>query len=429
MKIGVVGSGIAGLVSAWLLSRAGHDVVVFEKSERVGLGGASLSNNRSPSQIDVPLRLFNAKHWRRLSQLYAELGIKTEQVSLSQSFWQEQGDGCRQLDMDSLFSAPVSALWDRDYRSILLQARKLREVGSADLPKLSSDLEFAEYLEQRGFHSDFTDQFLYPVLAATVCTCSVTALRKYPAATILQLLANITPTGSETSALFRVQGGIREVEQRLMEEIPEVRTRSTATSIVRDQNVEVTLATPSGSVVEQFDHVVLATQANHLSRLLQRPTQMERQMFSCFEYEEVEIIVHSDDSFMPSYVESWSAFNFCRPAANDVGADPMCTIWLNRFSEQYSQTLNMFQTIKPTRRPAEEHIHAERKLERPIVSRSSRIGWQLLERMHSEPERNVWFAGSYAANGVPLLETAVQSAIAVAQRLRVENSMIADLIR
>ena len=35
MRIAVVGSGIAGLASAWLLSRD-HDVVVYEAADRLG---------------------------------------------------------------------------------------------------------------------------------------------------------------------------------------------------------------------------------------------------------------------------------------------------------------------------------------------------------------------------------------------------------
>ena len=50
MRIAIVGSGIAGLASAWLLSRA-HEVVLFEADERLGgefsLEALSSSGNQS----------------------------------------------------------------------------------------------------------------------------------------------------------------------------------------------------------------------------------------------------------------------------------------------------------------------------------------------------------------------------------------------
>ena len=36
MKVGIIGAGITGLTSAYDLSKAGHDVVVFESSNQLG---------------------------------------------------------------------------------------------------------------------------------------------------------------------------------------------------------------------------------------------------------------------------------------------------------------------------------------------------------------------------------------------------------
>lgn len=42
---------------------------------------------------------------------------------------------------------------------------------------------------------------------------------------------------------------------------------------------------------------------------------------------------------------------------------------------------------------------------------------QQLDALHAQPGRRIFFCGSYAAQGIPLLESAVASALRVAQAL------------
>jgi hypothetical protein len=44
-------------------------------------------------------------------------------------------------------------------------------------------------------------------------------------------------------------------------------------------------------------------------------------------------------------------------------------------------------------------------------------GLGLLEALHAQPGRRVWFCGAYASPGVPLLESATTSGLAAAERI------------
>jgi predicted NAD/FAD-binding protein len=65
---------------------------------------------------------------------------------------------------------------------------------------------------------------------------------------------------------------------------------------------------------------------------------------------------------------------------------------------------------------AAAHIgHA--RFERPLVTPDSQAALQALQTLQGQPGRRVWYCGAFAEPGVPLLESAVRSALRVARAL------------
>lgn len=60
-KVAVVGSGVSGLASAWLLSHHGAEVTVFERES--SCGGHTLTDTSTKWPIDLGFQvLFSARH-------------------------------------------------------------------------------------------------------------------------------------------------------------------------------------------------------------------------------------------------------------------------------------------------------------------------------------------------------------------------------
>jgi predicted NAD/FAD-binding protein len=167
---------------------------------------------------------------------------------------------------------------------------------------------------------------------------------------------------------------------------------------------------------ESFDHVVLATQANQAHDLWQRSPAEVRELLAAFQYRPLEVVMHRDARLMPLRRRDWSPVNARVSAEHDR---PETTIWVNAVQPALRRAPAVFQTVHPQREPREELVISRARFERPLVDTSSQRALARLQALQPQLGRSshVWLCGSYADTGVPLLESAVRSAYAVAESL------------
>lgn len=414
LKIAVVGAGLGGLAAAWLLGRR-HHVTLYERQARPGFTAASVSApGMAPGtaeRIDVPLRVFYPGYYPTLTRLYAELGVQSEPVSYATSFMGEDGRlffryrNLRLGDLSLGVLAPQDLLLGRRALDIL---RGLLRFHRQAVPALAqgrlAGLTIGELVG--GYPAAFVDGFLLPAIC-TVCTCSYEAARGFPAEVIVDYLARGLTRQSVRRALLGADG----VEQRLKQGIPRLRCPAPVAGLRRGPE-GVTLQMADGST-ETHDHVVIAAQANHARGLLQDASAGEARMLEGFRYQPVEVVTHTDAALMPPRRADWSPVNLWVSAAHP---SPESTIWVNAVQPALRRAEPVFQTVHPQRSPEAARVIGHTRFERPVVDEGSRRALKSLRRLHAQPDRRVWFCGSYAQDGIPLLESAVRSAHDLAQQ-------------
>ena len=429
MRIGIVGTGIAGLTAAWYLNRAGHHVTVFEKHSSFGMEAHCVEfqvgdSNTSGRLLysDVPPRMFNSAQWPRLWELYDELGVEIQAVNPTKSFAKPGQAAVLKLSANyqpklsaELILNPVSRTILKDIGRMMSAAPKyLSDYGSSvgEQDGFQDQQTFGEYLKSNRYSSEFIYQFLFPALSSTVCTCSYESLNRYPAATLLEAMLKLI----EPEGLFRTKHGTRDVVSRLSSRFDEVHL-STSITNVRQTDSGCSIETDLGDSFS-FDHVVVATQANAAIGLVESISEIEQEALGSFKYEQVETIVHTDVALMPTRRKDWSTFNLL---SNPDHSAAMCTILLNQFYPEWDCDETVFQTIMPFDDPRAETVIARSRMQRPVVDSGSATGHELLGRIHShrgdQADRRIWYCGSYASPGIPLLESGVSSAIGIAERL------------
>ena len=434
LKIAIAGSGIAGLAAGWLLAKEGHQVTVFEKQASLGMDAhgwdlldhplsADLANSVSemgPLRIDVPPRLFNPQLWPNLVQLYQQAGIETVPIDPTKCYCND--DRTSYLRLKRGYQPAWTDLWRSRSRMIAHHSRRLlvlaRQWQQAQNWPTGT---LRELWQEHRFPEAYVQFFLYPALASTVCTCDYAALDNYPAAIVLPALLQMID-GSE---LHRTRLGSRDVVQRLSQGL-DIQLKACVSQAQRvleqdwDSNHHASGIRLQINGQEQwFDHLIVATQANHVASIVDDLTTQERVTLEGFQYVQAPVVLHNDKQWMPRRRSDWSHFNiFLQPQATTHSAtQAACTMWMNCFRDDWNWAGDLFQTIMPLQPPNPSAILATAVLQRPVVTLESWLLWDSLNTIQQQPDRCLWFCGSYASPGIPLLQSGVASAQAIASRI------------
>jgi len=419
-RIAVIGSGIAGLVSGWLCREAGAEVTILEANTRRGMDSYTqfLNINGEESEyVDVPLRVMSPHAWPTVLELCEKLDVKTYEVDthvacswLNSNTWFRSSKikfGSRILPF-----TPLNYLLRLETYRILLGFIRLFK---SDLELLDSDLTLKEFADTHQIDPLFWKGLIYPLLT-NICTSDESTLDQWPAKQILGLLQKIV-FGAK---LRRIEGGTKALAEKLGEGLKwECGTR---VEKLIEKSTEIFLHSKN-EILGPFDFVICAVQANQINFLPKQYTR-ERIVLNSFPYDSGTLWVHRDIRFMPKRKKDWSPIHY--QIDKNINCS-MFSVWVNPIEPSIVNHEPIFQTWNPLFEPKSEKVVVALPMERAVVNKYSKDLINELEILQKDPSRKVFFCGSYAAPGVPLLESAARSAINVVSLLGFSSSMNENL--
>ena len=409
MRIAVVGSGVSGLASAWLLSRQ-HEVTLFESEDR--LGGHTHTHQvevaGQPLRVDSGFIVCNELNYPLFFAMLDELGVATQPTTMS--FAVKSAKSGLEYNAGSnggLFVQKRRLFSLRHWRMLSDILRFYRQAPA--LLGLSGDgPTLGDYLDQNRYSAGFCEDHLIPMASALWSSPSA-SIRQFPAKYLVAFMTNHHMLQVENRPQWHVvkDGSASYIDALSKRWSVSVRANCPVRSVRRQADgVELTL--PSGT--EQFDQLVLACHSDQALALLSDASDAEQDILGAIEFQQNDTVLHTDARFLPNDRRAWAAWNALIPAADEE----QCTVsyCMNLLQsidcpEPLVVTLNRSADIDPAR------VLRRMSYQHPVYTTASVAA----QRRKSEisGQRNTWFCGAYWGWGFH--EDGMRSAVDVAHAL------------
>jgi predicted NAD/FAD-binding protein len=408
--IAVIGSGIAGLSAAWLLSKSSA-VTVFEKNHRLGGHSNTIEARIGDGKVavDTGFIVYNEQNYPNLTAFFDHLGVATSPSSMS--FAVSIAEGRREYSgkhLNGLFGQRRNIVRPEHWQLVGDILRFFRE-AERQVATCPDDFSIAQFLDRFGYSRVFIEDHILPISAAIWSTPS-RGMLDFPARTFIEFFANHSLLQVGNRPTWRtVRGGSREYVTRIADENRfEAVTGATIHTVVRHSGgVEIFMADGSR---RHFDQVVLACHADEALALLADPSDAERNILGAFRFTTNHAVLHTDASFMPRRKHLWSSWNYLR-GAEDHNALSL-TYWMNRL-QPLATNSNVFVTLNPHRAFAPDSVQYEVDYQHPLFDARAIAAqhdlWQV------QGIQKTWFAGAWMGYGFH--EDGLQSGLEVAERI------------
>jgi predicted NAD/FAD-binding protein len=410
-KIAIIGSGISGLTSAYLLSKK-HQVTVFEKNDYIGGHTATVDIEKEgkPYSIDTGFIVFNDKTYPNYLALLDEIGIGKQATEMSFSVHNRQtGLEYNGHNLNTLF-AQRRNLFRPKFWSLVTEILRFNKLCKSIYQEenYQSGMTLGEFLSNNHFNDFFAEHYILP-MGAAIWSSSLEQMEDFEFRFFVQFFHNHGLLDiKDRPQWYVVPNCSRSYLKPLCAPFKDsIKLNANISSITRqDGKVQLHF---TDAETEEFDEVVIACHSDQALALLADPSEKETTILSAMPYSENSVILHTDTRLLPDRTTAWASWNY--QLSQDRSKAASVTYNMNilqglKSKHTFCVTLNQKAVIDP------KTILREFTYHHPIFSSES------IQAQKSRSEicghQHTHFAGAYWHNGFH--EDGVRSGVEVAQR-------------
>lgn len=410
-NIAVIGSGISGLTSAYLLSRE-HKVTVFEKNDYIGGHTATkdIEFNGKCYAIDTGFIVYNERTYPNFIKLLNQLGIREQKTEMSFSVMNTSANlEYNGSTLNTLF-AQRSNLLKPSFWRLILEILRFNKLCKAlyEQDDIDVELTLGHFLKQHNFNQAFSQNYILP-MGAAIWSSSLVEMTQFQLKFFVRFFYNHGLLDIQNRPQwFVIPGGSKQYIYPLIQSFENnIELNSQLKSVSRTDS-GVTLEF-EGSESRQFDEVVFACHSDQALQLLTDANTQEQEILSSMPYRDNQVVLHTDTRLLPKRRLAWASWNYHLDSNQNR---PACVTYNMNILQELDSDTTFCVTLNNTDRIDANKILQTFHYSHPIFNQKSLAAQQ--RRLEICGKNHTHFTGAYWHNGFH--EDGVRSAVEVAQR-------------
>lgn len=396
MKIAIIGSGISGLTSAYLLQKQ-HDVTVYESAERIGGHTATVEVQEAGKirAIDTGFIVFNDWTYPNFIRLMDEIGVVSKPTEMSFSVsCQRTGLEYGGNNLNTLFAQRRNLL-NLPYLGMLKDILRFNKEAIQDLEngQLKADITLGEYLQDRGYGKRFAEHYLIP-MGSAIWSSTLDEMMDFPLVFFVRFFKNHGLLSVSDRPQWRViEGGSSAYLQPLVDRFKDKIVLNADIKAVQRSDHNVVLEFAEGHS-EMFDEVVFACHSDQALALLADSSKDEQEILKAIPYRNNDVVLHTDTHLLPKAKLAWSSWNY---HLSDVRDEPATLSYNMNILQHLDSDTTYVVTLNQTDMIDQSKILGRFQYAHPTFTLE---GIQAQSRWSEINGVNrTWFCGAYWRNG------------------------------
>jgi len=334
MKIAIIGSGISGLTSAYLLNRK-HDVTIFEANDYIG--GHTHTHNIDIDgknySIDTGFIVYNERTYPNFIKLLDQLNIERQLSTMGFSVKSASQDyEYAGESLNTLFAKRSNIFRIGFWRMLYAMyhfGKKADSLGRG----LDVSMTLGDYLVDENYSSEFINYFIIP-MGAAIWSTPANKVLDMPAYFFIKFFYNHGMLElTNRPNWWVIKNGSSEYIKKITIGFEDKIHLSTPVKKVSrvEGGVEIVLFKKDKAL--KFDSVIFATHSNQALDILDDPSDAEKDILGSIPYQKNNILLHTDSSVLPRRKLAWASWNY------QLDSDPNSPVIL-------TYNMNILQTIE-----------------------------------------------------------------------------------
>ena len=405
MKIGVIGSGVSGLVSALTLQEK-FEVSLFEKNSKLGghSNTVTIEQENKKYSVETGFIVLNDKNYPIFTSLLKHLNIGVNNSSMSFSVSVDKG----QFEYSSSYIGLLGQtknIIDPKYWGMLRDINYFYNNALKDVKDCPDNETLGQFLKRFNYSNKFIDYHLVP-MTASIWSCPTKIILNFPIKSLLVFFENHKLLNIYNRPKWStVNKGSREYVKKIQSLLKgEIYTNAKVNKISKSKE-GIRVHYQDG--IKTFDKVILACHADQSSEILIENFSEEANLLKDFKYQKNTSILHSDINFMPKRKSVWSSWNYITETGNSGNLS--ITYWMNEL-QGINSPKPILLSLNPKILPNPDLIYGQYSYSHPILDNNA---INIQKKLSSiQGKNNLWFCGAWTGFGFH--EDGVKSAVEIA---------------